>query len=291
MLLMISKKRKRIYNKLSIDNKELFEKIFNLYDNAKNTNKYYFNIELKFMVDGNYMKSQSEINEDMRFRLIEWIIQVHLKFDLHPNTLYLTINMIDRYLEKVNIKKKKFGLLGVTCMFIAGKYEEKKFPSYSDYVLVTAHRYSKKQILNMEKKVLNILNFSLTTPSSLYFLEMFKEFMQIDDYNYYLCCYILELSLLYFIMNKFKPSIIASGSLLITNLLMYKENMHINTMKKHINNISSELIECVIYQINFINEASDKDHHVFKKYKLSKYNNISSICISDEKIQLLKSLL
>ncbi len=44
---------------------------------------------------------QNDINEKMRAILIDWLIEVHLKFKLLPETLFLTVNLIDRYLEKV----------------------------------------------------------------------------------------------------------------------------------------------------------------------------------------------
>ena len=51
------------------------------------------------------MKLQTELNENLRAILIDWMISVHLKFKLLPETLFLTANVIDRYLSKVQIKK------------------------------------------------------------------------------------------------------------------------------------------------------------------------------------------
>lgn len=47
-----------------------------------------------------YITNQTDINEKMRAILIDWLIEVHLKFKLLPETLFLTVNIIDRYLEK-----------------------------------------------------------------------------------------------------------------------------------------------------------------------------------------------
>jgi len=47
-----------------------------------------------------YMSRQVDINEKMRGILVDWIIEVHLRFHLMPETLFLTINLIDRYLER-----------------------------------------------------------------------------------------------------------------------------------------------------------------------------------------------
>lgn len=60
----------------------------------------------------------------MRSVLIDWLVDVNTKFTLYTETLYLTINIIDRYLERKFISKKKLQLLGVTSMLIASKYEE-----------------------------------------------------------------------------------------------------------------------------------------------------------------------
>lgn len=49
-----------------------------------------------------YMESQPHINERMRSILVDWLVEVHLKFKLVPETLYLTVNLIDRYLERVS---------------------------------------------------------------------------------------------------------------------------------------------------------------------------------------------
>ena len=53
------------------------------------------------MASPTYMQRQDDINEKMRAILIDWIIEVHLKFKLLPETLFLTVNLIDRYLERV----------------------------------------------------------------------------------------------------------------------------------------------------------------------------------------------
>ncbi len=58
----------------------------------------------------------------MRAILIDWLVDVHLKFKLLPETLYLTVNMIDRYLDKEVISRRKLQLVGIASMLIASKY-------------------------------------------------------------------------------------------------------------------------------------------------------------------------
>lgn len=50
------------------------------------------------MPSGRAMQFQEDVNEKMRSILIDWLVEVHLKFKLVPETLYLTVNLIDRYL-------------------------------------------------------------------------------------------------------------------------------------------------------------------------------------------------
>jgi cyclin B len=42
------------------------------------------------------MSTQKEINAKMRAILIDWIVEVHMKFKLVPPTLYLAVQLIDR---------------------------------------------------------------------------------------------------------------------------------------------------------------------------------------------------
>lgn len=45
------------------------------------------------------MSRQVEINDKMRAILVDWLIEVHSKFKLQKETLYITIQIIDKYLE------------------------------------------------------------------------------------------------------------------------------------------------------------------------------------------------
>ena len=55
--------------------------------------------------DGFYMRRQRNINENVRAILVDWVISIHAKFKLLSETLYLTINLVDRYCSIFNIQK------------------------------------------------------------------------------------------------------------------------------------------------------------------------------------------
>lgn len=86
----------------------------------------------------------------MRAILVDWLVDVHNKFKLLPETLFLTVNIIDRYLEKVVIKRSQLQLVGVSAMLIACKYEEIYAPEVKDFVYVTDKAYTREEVLRME---------------------------------------------------------------------------------------------------------------------------------------------
>ena len=110
---------------------------------------------------------QNDINEKMRGILIDWLVDVHIKFKLRPETLFLTVNLIDRYLEKISIPRQKLQLVGVASMLIACKYEEIYAPETKDFVFVTDKAFTREEIHDMEGKILSTLEFNLTSTSSL----------------------------------------------------------------------------------------------------------------------------
>jgi len=93
-----------------------------------------------------YMEDQQYINERMRSILVDWLVEVHLKFKLVPETLYLTVNLIDRYLAKTEVSRPKLQLVGVTALLIASKYEEIYPPELRDLVYICDRAYSKLEV-------------------------------------------------------------------------------------------------------------------------------------------------
>lgn len=74
------------------------------------------------------MGSQPEICSKNRAILIDWLIEVHKKFKLMPESLYLSINIMDRFLSTKTVPIRDFQLVGISSMLIACKYEEISAP-------------------------------------------------------------------------------------------------------------------------------------------------------------------
>jgi cyclin B len=170
----------------------------------------------------NYMKNQVDIHEKMRGILVDWLVEVHLKFKLVPETLYLTVNLIDRYLEMEVVKRDKLQLVGVTAMLIACKYEEIYPPEVKDFVYITDNAYTKQEIMDQEYLMLKKFNFNVTVISSFRFIERFTKLSQDNEAIFYFAQYMLELSLVEYKMIKYKPSLLASGALYLAHKILSK---------------------------------------------------------------------
>ena len=132
------------------------------------------------------MKSQSDINESMRAILVDWMVEVHLKFKLLSETLFLTVNIIDRYLSLKGISRQRLQLVGVAAMLISTKYEEIYPPTVKDFVYITDEAYTKEEVLEMESDILQTLDFDLQQTSQYRFLERYTKVMKCDSVSFYL---------------------------------------------------------------------------------------------------------
>lgn len=217
----VSQKSENSLNNLNYNNNNLFSLFNNPQKVADYIDDIYFHLrssEKLFSPQISYMKNQRDINEKMRGILIDWLVDVHLRFKLVPETLFLTTTLIDRYLEKVEINRNKLQLIGVTSLFIASKYEEIYPPELKDFVDITDKAYSKEDILKTEYEILRTLDFNITTPSSLRLLEVYLELLQIklDNQQLFFAKYLLELFLVDYRMIKYPSSWIAASTIYIT---------------------------------------------------------------------------
>ena len=122
-----------------------------------------------------YMENQPHINERMRSILVDWLVEVHLKFKLVPETLYLTINLIDRYLERREVSRPKLQLVGVTSLLIASKYEEIYPPELRDLVYICDRAYTRSEV----RHKLRLHEFRSLV---IFFLNFFVTLLSFQDY-------------------------------------------------------------------------------------------------------------
>lgn len=234
--------------------------------------------EIEFNITTNpfYMKSQNDINEKMRAILIDWLVEVHLKFKLVPETLFLTVNLIDRYLDKKVIMRNRLQLVGVTAMLIACKYEEIYAPEVRDFVYITDKAYTKEEIFQMENDMLSTLEYNITVPSSFRYMEIFNRYLKLEENAIMFCRYLLELFLIECKMIKYNPSLLASATMYITLKITKKSEAEKVT---HLTSYSDEVLKECAKDICGILDNVEKNslQAVRKKFSLPKFMEVAKI--------------
>ena len=292
------KNKEREKNELKIIKINIFPNINNILEKEKNKeirhnlqrakeyleeiHQYLKEVESNNLAITNYMSLiQTDINEKMRIILINWLIEVHFKFNMVNETLFICINIIDRYLSQKNINRKYLQLLGITSLFIASKYEEIYAPSAKDLIYMTDNAYKIEEMIKMENEILCVLKFDLTFPTSLRFLELYGDFLNLDEINFFRCYYLNEVSLISYNLCGFCPSLIACACLYInlkSNIRLFKgyneeklfsiTGYKITEIKNCLNLLLNELIK--------IEEPNNKFISVKKKYSIDKYRKVSN---------------
>ena len=137
-------------------------------------------MQIRMLPNPHYMDNQAEIKWSMRTVLMDWVIQVHHRFNLLPETLFLTVNYIDRFLSCKIVSLGKLQLVGATAIFIAAKYEEINCPSVQEIVYMVDGGYTMDEILKAERFMLTMLQFELGWPGPMSFL---RRISKADDYD------------------------------------------------------------------------------------------------------------
>lgn len=176
--------------------------------------------EMRYAASPSYMDRQTDINSTMRTVLIDWIIDAHHKFQLLPETFYLTVNLIDRFLDVKHTSRSKLQLIGVTALMLSSKYEEIFSPELSEFVKIGAGAYTSDEVLKMEKFMLACLNFNLTVPTPFVFLKRYLQFAEAPVKLQFVTNYLAELSQLEYKMLKYQPSLIACSCIYLANQLL-----------------------------------------------------------------------
>jgi len=223
------------------------------------------------------MTRQTDINSKMRAILIDWLVEVHLKFKLRDETLFLTVNIIDRYLSCVVITRDKLQLVGVTALLISSKFEEIYFPELKEFVDITDKTYTKEQILEMEGRILHKLNFELNATSSLKFLDRYTRVHNLDLESeiYMKARYLLELVLIEYGMVQYPPSKIAVSALCVACKLSEAIDWSSN-LEKACQYNRGEIISCMKDMVLLLHRNKRMMLYAVKnKFSLEKYGKVS----------------
>merc|ERR1711942_604589 len=171
------------------------------------------------------------ITDKMRAVLVDWLVEVQMQFKLLQETLFLTINTIDRFLavEGKSVYKSRLQLVGVAAMFLVCKIEEVYAPAVSDFVYITDNAYTDAEIRQMELQIIRALDFDLCQPISLNFLRRYSKAGDVDMLQHSLAKYTLEVCLLDYHLLNTPGSLLASAALCFS-LLVLESSLTVETV-------------------------------------------------------------
>lgn len=227
--------------------------------------QYMRELELKYRPNANYMEDQPELKWSYRSTLIDWIVQVHSRFQLLPETLYLTVNIIDRFLSKKAVTLNRFQLVGAAALFIAAKYEEINCPTLKDIVYMLDNAYSRDDIIKAEKFMIDTLEFEIGWPGPMSFL---RRISKADDYEYdirTLAKYLLETTIMDAKLTAAPPSWLASGAYFLSRVILgsndwtYKHIYYSGYTQEQIFSLATVMLENCRY-------AESRHQAIWKKY-------------------------
>ncbi|MCJ1281549.1 hypothetical protein MMC26_000869 [Xylographa opegraphella] len=186
--------------------------------------QYMKELEIKMLPNAHYMDNQAEIQWSMRSVLMDWLVQVHHRFALLPETLFLCVNYIDRFLSCKIVSLGKLQLVGATAIFVAAKYEEINCPSVQEIVYMVDGGYTVDEILKAERFMLSMLQFELGWPGPMSFL---RRISKADDYDLEtrtLAKYFLEITIMDERFLGSPPSFAAAGAHCLARMMLKKGN-------------------------------------------------------------------
>lgn len=167
-----------------------------------------------------YMDHQDDLQWKMRGILVDWLIEVHTRFRLLPETLFLAVNIVDRFLSSKVVMLDKLQLVGVTAMFIAAKYEEVFSPHVQYFRHVADDGFTEEEILRAERFVLSTLDYNLSYPNPMNFLRRISKADQYDFQTRTVAKYLMEISLLDHRFMEFMPSHVAAAAMYLSRMML-----------------------------------------------------------------------
>ncbi|KAK9112511.1 hypothetical protein Scep_020030 [Stephania cephalantha] len=237
---------------------------------------YYREAENSTCVPPNYMMQQHDINEKMRALLIDWLIEVHYSFELMDETLFLMVNLIDRFLALKIVMRTELQLIGLTALLLASKYGDVRVPLVDHIILMSKSLYTRKQVIDMELMMINALQFNLFAPTMFVFIKRFIKAVQRDKKFELLSLFFIELCLVEYEMLEFRPSLLAAAAVYTAQCTLDRVKNWSKTSEWHSHYSEEQLLVCSSLMVNFHQKAKSGGlTAVYRKYSMLEFGHVA----------------
>lgn len=231
--------------------------------------EYLREVEVSSIPNPDYMEHQDDLEWKTRGILVDWLVEVHTRFHLLPETLFLAVNIIDRFLSAKVVQLDRLQLVGITAMFIASKYEEVLSPHVENFKRIADDGFSEAEILSAERFILTTLNYDLSYPNPMNFLRRVSKADNYDIQSRTIGKYLMEISVLDQRFMKFRPSHIAAGAMYLSRLMLDRGEWDA-TLQYYAGYTEEEVEPVVALMVDYL--ARPVCHEAFfKKYASKKF--------------------
>jgi hypothetical protein len=274
----ISKGKEKEENKIVINE--------NIKNNPQYLSDYLFDILENYLLDESFYLQKKYINPDylfsinnteltpgIRYASIDWLIMINHKiFKFKENTLFLCIQIIDRFLSKKILSIEKTELLILCALIVSSKHEEIDYVNMKESLQLSSNKFTKEQIINMEYDILNELNFELIIPNMNDYYNIYSIILNLSDIEKNKGLYLLNIVLVDYYMLEYPNFILA---LSVVKIIIKKSVKSIIQLLKDIlikNN--DDIYLNMIKDEKTIDKVCDKIKILYKKFILTKYKSI-----------------
>jgi hypothetical protein len=209
---------------------------------------------MKLLPDASLIDMQREIKWFMRPYLIDFLIEAHAAFGLLPETLFLTVNLLDRYCSKRVVYKQCYQLVGCAALLIAAKYGDKRnlIPQIHELNTMCCGLYDAGMFTQMEMHVLSTLDWIIGHPTVDFFSQLMVAEEGDDQEVTHMAAYLCEIALYHRDFVSTKPSVMARSSLALARAILGRaevddggwgqtENVTLITLSHHLHQPSPTL--------------------------------------------------
>jgi len=237
----------------------------------------------------------THISSTMRYKLLDWLVDVQEHYSLLQETFQLSVSIIDHYLNvDTELKKELLQLLGITALSLAAKYEELHPLSLNELVNLCDSAYSQKKIVSMEFQVLKALGFNLSRPVCITFLRRFSMAASGNKVQHTFAKYFADVALFQAKICHTRPSLIASAAIFLSLVVSFERldfSLWSETLVTYTSYTIAEVLPVAKAMAKSVQVmATSKYKSVFIKYSKTELAQVSSRTTTPEINDILTKL-
>ena len=241
-------------------------------------------------IDPNYLSSSNntELTEEIRVVSINWLIMIIYKiFKFKENTLFLTVQIIDRFLSKKMLSVEKTELLILCSLILCSKHEEIDYVNMVESLQLSSYKFTKEEIINMQYEILNELNFELIIPTMNDYFSIFSSILNLNDIDINKGLFLLNIILVDYHIIKYPNFLISLAAV----KLIYKKSINylIKKLRYFFTKNKQDNFLTMVKEETILDKVCKKIKKMYKSYLNEKYKNIEEK-FSDEKYKSVANL-